>query len=326
MKTIYVAIPSMYDTELIATVLDCFNSADNPERVVVGVSLMDDNDTLCKVFLRELAQYSEQIRFQFNRVTYRNALSLISVGKGRKFAHSMYRGEDYLLQCDAHTFFSSGWDSKLIALHEEASTVTDKKVVLTGYAGRYRYIDGIRQLIPNEDTLRYPFYVKNNKLGTLIPAWEDQPLREYAPELADKKFLPCVKFNANFAFGDKEFANNSGLYENAVFFEEEPFQSVNLLANGFALVFPNLDEPATIGHLYCTSEDLAREQFDGFRRTGYSYLSIKQAKMQELRGMNNWINTAHNPAMWSAITNYETYAKCSLRFGVIREWYVPDHY
>lgn len=318
-KTIYVAIPSMYDTELIDTVLNAFEAAAHPERIVVGVTLQDDSLRLKRLFKKKTAKWSSQIRFTFTRLRPTTAYKVLGVGKGRKAAYDLYKDEDYLLQCDSHTLFDPNWDSDLIALHQEAKkTLGRDKLILTAYAGWYEIHNSIRAASPYCKP-RYPFYVERNRFSEFIPNWEDEELPD---DFDSRKFLPCTKFNANFAFGDKEFANFTGLFEPAVFFEEEPFQSITLRQNGFALVFPNIPR-SIVYHLY---DGVNYHNRQGFRRTGYAYLTVLQRAESELRAYKNWRDVVRNPKFYDAIKDYETYSGTSLRYGTFREHTIPEDF
>jgi hypothetical protein len=61
--------------------------------------------------------------------------------------------------------------------------------------------------------------------------------------------------------GNDYWAAYSGLPDDLVFWEEEVIQSVNLLNNGFSLVFPNVDMPMT--HRYWgTDMSISRQGAD----------------------------------------------------------------
>jgi hypothetical protein len=317
LSTIFVAIPSLYDTELVPTILNCFKAAEHPERVVLGVSLMDSNTKFLKFVEKNISKYSTQIKLKFTKLTYKNADTVLNVGYGRKQASDLYGGEDYFLQCDSHSLFSEGWDSQLISLHSEATEELGfDKVILTAYAGRYGYIDGVRQPFPGDCGTRYPFYTTKNWLSEYIPSWVDKVLAK------EEKFLPCSKFNANFAFGDWQFAENTGVFEKAVFFEEEPVQSINLLDQGFKLVFPVLDR-SPVCHLYATPD--SHKGF-GFRRTGYSYLSPRQMETIKARNWVNWRDFVYNPDNFDKVRKYELYCGTSMRYGVCKPDYIPEYY
>jgi len=315
--SIYVSIPSLYDTELIPTVIGLFENAAFPERIVVGVSLLDDSTRLLKAFKKHTKKYSSQIRFKFDKITYDNVPEKLGVGYGRKQASDMYRDEDYMLQCDSHTYVDKDWDEKLIKLFKKAKRQLKlDKLVLTAYAGRYGFANGeIRMPVPGDESSRYPFYTSQRWLSEFIPSWKDTPIE-------GKGFIPATKFNANFAFGDKEFANNTGVFEPAGFFEEEPLQSILLRSAGFALVFPILKH-SIVYHLYSTPVPTIGP---GFRRSSSSYASPLQNTLLKHKIWTNWKGFVLNPENYDRVKDYEQYCGTSMRYGVIKENYIPKHY
>ena len=65
MQSIYIAIPSLDDAELVPTVLNAFSAAKNPERVFVGVSLLAKDKWRQKDFISATKKYKDNIRFEF---------------------------------------------------------------------------------------------------------------------------------------------------------------------------------------------------------------------------------------------------------------------
>jgi len=150
-----------------------------------------------------------------------------------------------------------------------------------------------------------------------IPFWKSKEC------LVDKanKFVPCVKFNGNFAFGDKEFINNSGVYKDSIFYDEEMIQSINLIGNDFAMVFPNVKEfPLT--HLY--SEEI--NEFGGKRMYFNDYLSKKQESEVTQKCIKNYIDFINNVENSVKVKKYEKYAKINTKRGAVSENYAPKKY
>jgi hypothetical protein len=122
--------------------------------------------------------------------------------------------------------------------------------------------------------------------------------------------VPSPKFNANFAFGDKNFANNLGLDSSVVFFEEEIIQSVNLLASGWSLAFPNIKE-AVVRHLYVAEGQISAVK----RRSAASYIPEKDGKKLTERMQANYQDFLANSSLSVPKTDYERYANVSLKHG-----------
>ena len=108
MKTIYVSITSLDDSELIPTVLGAFENASTPERVFVGVHLWASPE-LKNEFSEKLSKYANNIRFKFDQMSEESFAQMSGVGKGRRRALNLYKNEDYLLQIDSHSLFAKTW-------------------------------------------------------------------------------------------------------------------------------------------------------------------------------------------------------------------------
>lgn len=317
MERIFVAFPSMDDTELVPTILDAFNKAKHPERLRLGIALVYSRRRLFREFKTAIKPYESQVKFFAEKLTYGNLVDNVGVGKGRARAASFYTDEEYVLQIDSHTWFAQDWDEKLVSLHKDISSKLDHgKVLLTGYAGHYRYEEEKgRTATSEEGRLRCPFMVFDHRFSTAIPNWIDYQL----PEDYDREFVPAVKFNANFAFGNAEFGKYSGVFEDAVFFEEELIQTLNLVKAGFTLVFPVVNE-ALICHLYGSHiNDLG-----GYRSGVLDYLPgfFKEATSRAVD--MQFYNFIIDPKNAEVVAMWEEYSKCSLRFGTYKEMIIPE--
>lgn len=309
LETIYVSIPSLYDEELVATITDAFDKAENPERVFIGIALQDSDRKLLKVVKEAIKPFGKRVNLTFTKLTKRNAAIELGVGKGRAKAHSFYDDEDYFLQIDSHTMFSSGWDSRLITMLAEAKAASqNKKTILTAYAGNYFLTEEGERVLDFPQGLNehygfyYPLYSRfETRMG--IPTWDTVPLSKISD--TEAPFVPAPKFNANFAFGDKDFARALGLELNVVFFEEEIVQSINILGAGYSMAFPNSEE-AVVRHYYLPpnmtgpvnrkSAGNYMEKFDVFeemnsrQRTNYAQFLDTECKADSIRAYQDYAN------------------------------------
>jgi hypothetical protein len=319
MDTIFVAFPALDDTEVIPTIVDAFKKAKHPERVYVGTALLYSTWRYKFDFKQGIKPYKNNVRYNSTRVTALNVFETLGVGRGRKLASELYDNEDYVLQVDSHTLFPQDWDENLINLHKEAEeSLKLNKVLLTGYSGHFHYAgEGQREPFTDGGKLRYPFIHEEQRFSAIIPNWWDIPLPPDYPH----KFVPCIKFNANFAFGDRSFGEYSGVLEEAVFFEEELTQTINLTAAGFNFVFPVSNEPL-ICHLYSSHANV----YGGSRAGFHQYMSDLVLQVFNRRTEENYLKFIQNPENQEAIKKWEKYAKCSLAFGPLKSNYIPEYY
>ena len=125
---IFVAIASYTDPELPRTLRDCIAQADKPDDLRFGICVQEDR--LAPV---PLDQFSQDARFRF---IWRQVEESRGGPWARNLAQSLWRGEAYTLQVDAHMKFEPCWDTKLIEMLE---SVPSKKAVITMNAPLFHY-------------------------------------------------------------------------------------------------------------------------------------------------------------------------------------------
>jgi hypothetical protein len=311
METIYVSTATMDDSETERSILGLFEKAKYPERISVGMPCSSDSKSFYKKLKKTFK--GKNIKIIYNKFDNKN-LSNYGTGYARHLAMSLYSGQDYILQCDSHTNFEQDWDEILIDLFKEAKEKIDHdKIVLTAYLGVYRYNhDGVEILEPRS---RYPFYT-TGFFNNVYAKWKDMPL--FGEDPFPEKFYPCVKFNGNFAFGDKEFAKNPGTYKEAFFYDEEIVQGINLINSGFYMVYPNVNLPIT--HFYSDFKN----EFGGERKYFIEYLSEKNNIMLHNIAQNRYIKLISDKEY---VRKYENYAKINLSLGLYKDnEYIPEKY
>lgn len=131
MERIFVQIASYRDTECKHTIEDLFRRASAPERVFVGLNWQYADEDADYPFFQD-REYEKRIRVI--RHLYTEARG---VCWARSVAQGLYRGEDFLLQIDAHMRFEQDWDATLIELHRELCKRGHPKPVLTHYPPGY---------------------------------------------------------------------------------------------------------------------------------------------------------------------------------------------
>lgn len=314
LKTIYVAIPSLSDRELSRTIANAFEAAEFPERVHLGVAIQDVSKREHKELLKRYRK-DPNVQVSFTKLNSSKLIDQLGVGLGRAKSHGFYNEQDYVLQVDSHTMFMDKWDSALIQMLEQAKLASqNEKTILTAYAGSY-FLDGDGNRTLESDHygseyrgFLYPLFSRFERRFGVIPTWETVPFSK----ITDSKpeFVPAPKFNANFAFGDSEFAKSLGLEAHVIFFEEEVLQSVNLLGAGWSLAFPVLED-APIKHLYASTD----KNFNTGRKTATDYLSKPQSEMFDNIQKLNYLNFLADENKSTVKGAYERYANVSLELG-----------
>ena len=272
--SIYLSIATLEDFDIADTVISAIQNADDPKGLYIGVAA-----TTNVYFYESAVSHLGHLK----RVSVRryDPIEDRGIGKGRNNAKFAYDGQDYIVQVDSHTHFTKGWDTFVTKLYEESITVTGTdKTIATGYLAPYIKKNGVVEIL--DTRLRYCVYSDDNFNDQVnIKCWEKMPIGQFPGGIVDKrkKFFPANKIGADFMIGNDYWAAYSGLPDNLVFWEEEVVQSVNLLNNGFALVFPNVDMPMT--HRYWgTDMNISRQGADKLYNNDTELSSLVNANMQ----------------------------------------------
>ena len=116
MPTIFVHVAAYRDPECEHTVSDLFRKASNPERISVGIVLQQMPE--------------DDYYFHSNRIraVHINARESKGACWAQSLGYTLYQGEDYVPQIDAHTRFLERWDERLLA---ELATCPSAKPMLT---------------------------------------------------------------------------------------------------------------------------------------------------------------------------------------------------
>jgi hypothetical protein len=238
---IYISIPCLgYDPELINTIETAYGNANNPKGINIGISFTGN-----KSFYEEITNKYPNVKTKY--YTYEQNMG---VGSGRLSALSMYDDEEYFLQIDSHNNFFKNWDEYLINKFKQAQKIfMSDRVVFSGCLPVYEYLG---KKIFSETSLGYPLYAKNDFFFEAIPSFysEDMDNLELVSEMIQKTgFAPLTKIHGFFMFGSSALAQKLSIDKNIIFWEEEIIQSINLIDNGFILVYPGKYSPMSHYHI-----------------------------------------------------------------------------
>ena len=155
---IFVSIASYRDAELIPTLLDLIRQATNPQALNIAVCWQDDADP--EIFSltgfhpcsADSTRSETTLSFIFGgaRITLLpcHYFSARGTGWARHRCESLYAGEEYFLQIDAHSRFICGWDQEMISLLEQLSQQS-RLPILSAYPPAYRPVSDEQ---PGRDT------------------------------------------------------------------------------------------------------------------------------------------------------------------------------
>jgi Glycosyltransferase (GlcNAc) len=250
-KSIYVSIPCLgFDYELITTIKTCILNSSKKNDIKIHIACTGNKDfyNMTRV---------QSANFKNVDVSFFELEGNYGIGKGRKHAAQKYNNEDYFLEIDAHTYFDQDWDQILIDTFEDAVVFSNNsKTVITSYLPGYKPVVGgyekqdIRMPFmywEKDETIRVFNMTTDTMCDTKIPKWGTVDMPEGSKKLEvmqelfnGRKFIPSIKICGQFIFGNSHFGKDTRLDENALFWEEEIFQSVELIGEGFTLLYPNI--------------------------------------------------------------------------------------
>lgn len=316
--SIYVAVATIGDNQFPLTIEDIFEKADNPQDIFVGAAHMVTED----IYLDHVDRCKKYLNVKHKRF---DPAENVGVGKGRGNAYSFYNEEDYVLQIDSHTKFEKGWDTILINTLEEAKKeIGIQKVVLTSYLPRYIHRNGQDRETLGPAKALYSF-LNDKKRPSRKTIWACDNISllemEFNPKFLQKgsnkrKFLPATKVCGGFIFGERDFAKNTCLPEECLFWPEEIIQSINLLHYEFAMVFPNINMP--LRHLY--AEDL---------EDGPANRVVQILEYYDLSGKDEddfYLRWTNDPENQERIEKYARYANFHPVNGSIKPLTIPSSY
>jgi hypothetical protein len=119
-NTIYVAIASYKDTRLLDTIVNMLETAKYPENIYIGIVEQEDEDK--RLVIRE--EWRDTIRYiGINPKESRGCCW------ARSLTNTLYRGEKWHLQIDAHMLFGQDWDLWMINTLAAMQHVNPKSIL-----------------------------------------------------------------------------------------------------------------------------------------------------------------------------------------------------
>lgn len=241
MKSVFVQISSYHDYELEKTIRNAIEKSSGQTQLFFGVhSIFCDNNEWIKS-VKEIPNV---------KIIESKAPENIGVGLGRSIAHSLYNGEDYYFQIDAHSRFDNNWDIFLINEINVHKNNGFKKPIITNYPKPYWYEDGKEKTRDHEE------------LPTQF-AWRDkdgfrlyrQPSQVDIPNPEGNVFSNSI--SAGSLFTEGEFLKPNSLI---LFSGEELLAAASAYTNGYDLFIPS---KTFMYHLYSNykSEGINRRKF-----------------------------------------------------------------
>ncbi|KAG7373282.1 glycosyltransferase GlcNAc [Nitzschia inconspicua] len=231
-STIFVSMASYRDSETRPTLDAMFATANHPNRIYCGIVMqLKDGESYDEGIWHQVESFPRPQQIRYLRLHARDAMGPCYA---RGLAQTLWRGEDYVLQIDAHMRFRPNWDVYLIQQCQKMiEQIRSDKVMLTTYPLGYT--------LPNN-------IPKNETRGTYLVPWkfDDQGMLRQCGRVVkrnDKSFLPHKHYlyAGGFNFAPSRVIRDvpydtMGLPH--LFFGEELSMAIRLFTHGYELYAP----------------------------------------------------------------------------------------
>jgi hypothetical protein len=169
MSTIFISIASYRDPQLLFTLRDCINKADNPVNLRFGIAwqhnIEDEWDNL--------DEFQFDPRFTIIDIPYNDSKGTCWA---RNLIQQQYQGEDYYLQLDSHHRFVEGWDTKCIDSLEDLKSKGHKKPLLTAYLPSFNPNNDPEERVIESWWMTFDRFIPEGAvffLPAIIPDWQN---------------------------------------------------------------------------------------------------------------------------------------------------------
>jgi [Skp1-protein]-hydroxyproline N-acetylglucosaminyltransferase len=232
---IFISVASYRDPECSITINSIFNNAKNPENIFLGICEQNNKNNpeescINNEFFNKYPQYFSQIRFHNMDFTEAKGPTY-----ARYFCSKLWKGEEYYLQIDSHSFFEKNWDFNLINMLKECEKVSNRPILST-YPPTSEQIKN-----PSAISVIDSGSVKSNDIPVFLAGiWTYQK--------NDQKFETPLKATKPVVSGGLMFTKSSFLYDvpydpslSNLFNGEELLFSARLFTNGYDVFVPNIN-------------------------------------------------------------------------------------
>lgn len=293
---IFLHLPAYREPELIPTIKDALNNADNPDRLVFGICRQyNPEDTFDNV-----DEFRNDKRFKIFDLHYTEA-------KGLPYARAIINeklltDEDFVLQLDSHHRFTKGWDTFLVEWYFKLK-LEGYNPILTGYLPLYSPFNDpegrVQEPWQQEAASFYPH-------GTIfirpvgIPDWEKL-----------QKPFPSRFMSGHFSFGPNQWAKEIKHDPDIYFSGEELNLTIRTFTHGYDLFHPHR---VVIWHATMREERSGMLVWDDQHKRGddmwWRQQDIGRAKIRQLLRTedNGYDLTGYDIGDKRTIRDYEMYA------------------
>jgi hypothetical protein len=223
-NTIFVQIASYRDPQLLPTLKDMLDKADNPENLRIGISWQHHPDDSWD----NLDEYKDDKRFRILDILHSDSQG---VCWARNKVQQLYDGENYTLQLDSHHRFEKSWDTTLIKMLKDLQKEGYKKPLITGYIPSFDPENDPAARIKEPWKMNFDRFIPEGAVFFLPASFDpwDNPTKP----------LPARFYSAHFAFSVGQFCTEVPHDPNYYFHGEEINIAVRAFTHGYDLFHPH---------------------------------------------------------------------------------------
>ena len=226
LDTIFVGIAAMNEIDVVQTIENALEMANKPENLSFGVW---NHNT-----------HGEDLVYEHPRVRIVNVHYPISLGLGvgRACVASLYGGEKYYYQIDAHMLFQRNWDEKLVTAHKTLELEVSKPII--SYFGQMWWTDEdgtIQGYDPENEkgVLGLPMAYSSEHRSFGLPINIGHPDGAQMWRDTDKPYLEHYNIQGGFLFTRAEFLSDVGYDPQLMFFGEELLLAMRAWTRGYRI-------------------------------------------------------------------------------------------
>ena len=222
--TIFIQIAAYRDPQLLPTLNDMLDKADNPQNLRVGISWQHSEQDAWD----NLDKYKNDSRFRILDIPYQESRG---VCWARNRVQSLYKNEKYTLQLDSHHRFTKSWDTDLINMLKDLQKDGHEKPLITSYIPSFDPENDPGARINQPWKMNFDRFIPEGAVFFLpasFDSWDDST-----------KPLPARFYSAHFAFTIGEFCKEVQHDPNYYFHGEEISIAVRAFTHGYDLFHPH---------------------------------------------------------------------------------------
>jgi hypothetical protein len=222
LNKIFIQIASYRDPQLIPTIENCIENANNPQNLRFGICWQFDET-------ENTNKYQNDSRFKIIKIQYTESKGCCWA---RHKLQQLYDNEQYTLQLDSHHRFIKGWDTVLINMYNQLKNKGIQKPLITSYLPSYNpgndpkdrvlvpwKID-FKEITADQQVLFIPSYIYNFDSLT-------EP-------------ISATFYSAHFAFTSGDFVKDVPHDPELYFTGEEMSITVRAFTYGYDLFHPHI--------------------------------------------------------------------------------------